>query len=376
MPQTKLINPYEMNMQSILTQLGYFTRSNIYLKEGYSETKHHAAEIDVLGFRHSPTFAKEIMIVECKKRRKKKPHDRCLWLKGLMDYFGSSQGILVLDNFPRGIWEFSNKLGILVLDSKGINDLERNLSIDPKIEFEYNNNLLKLKKNINREIKNNNWLEKCYYYLRDYYWSDPVFLQIKRINSIAMNFEYGSIEDSKIARWILNECIILFSLSTIELASYLRVSVDTLAFNQDIINALQGGHTRRYELENQVKQWRKFFDAYLKDHHNSTFSISDAELLNIVAPKGYQEIGELVTRSLRSPLSTIHSPRILDIVLNRFLIEGKKPTYETVQSHFMNSKTIKRDIKRDIKIAKNFLVTFIRINNLRKEYFKDFIELM
>ena len=98
MSKTNIKNPYELRMHRLLIHLGYFVRRNVILKEAYSGTPITVGEIDVLGIKYSPTFQKEVLIVECKKRRKKKPHDRCLWLRGLIDYFEANRGILLLDS--------------------------------------------------------------------------------------------------------------------------------------------------------------------------------------------------------------------------------------------------------------------------------------
>lgn len=372
MPGPHNQNPFELRMHRLLIHLGYFVRRNIILKEEYSDSPVTIGEIDVLGFRYSPTFQKEIVIVESKRRRKRKPHDRCLWLKGLMDYFNANQGILLLDSFPWGMWEFSKKLGISLLDNTGLVNFERNLSVEKKegiIPIEYLSNP-ELEEKMKK--KKNPWINSCVNYLQNSYWKDPTYLQIKRLIGIAQNNKKEFNQGNLLNRWIVNECIILFSLSMIQLAAYLRTSIGTLTFEQDIIIALEGGHAQKADVERQVKQWARFFDTYLQEHHSASFALTESDLLERIVPDGVHDIADLVSRSLKSPLSTVHAPQILDMVLNGSLIKGKAPTYQDIQSII----PITGNIKRDVKIAKNFVIAFNRIIDLEIKYYKPFIEMM
>ncbi len=87
-----------------------------------------ATDLDVLAFRHSEPFRREMIITECKSGATA-PLDRIFWLTGVRAYTGASQAFLVRKGTKWNIKDFAKECGVQVLDLTRIGEIEAALKI-------------------------------------------------------------------------------------------------------------------------------------------------------------------------------------------------------------------------------------------------------
>ncbi len=96
---------------------------------GQSLKRSSLTDIDVLGIRFEPDLRLTMIIADCKSGKESEPN-RMFWLKGVMDFFGAKEGILVKTVLHPHARALAPKLGIRALDEKGLGILEKSLALD------------------------------------------------------------------------------------------------------------------------------------------------------------------------------------------------------------------------------------------------------
>jgi hypothetical protein len=87
-----------------------------------------ATDIDVLAFRYSELFRRELIITECKSGDTA-PLDRIFWLTGVRDYMRAVQAFLVLKGTKWNVKDFAKDCGVQILDLSRISEVEASLKI-------------------------------------------------------------------------------------------------------------------------------------------------------------------------------------------------------------------------------------------------------
>lgn len=87
-----------------------------------------ATDLDVLAFRNSEPFRREMIITECKSGGAA-PLDRIFWLAGVRNYIGASQAFLVRKGTKWNIKDFAKDCGVQVLDLTRVSEIEAALKI-------------------------------------------------------------------------------------------------------------------------------------------------------------------------------------------------------------------------------------------------------
>jgi hypothetical protein len=116
---------YRIARMQIFT--GFFVRRGcpIYTIGGLDR----ATDLDVLAFRHSEPFRREMIITECKSGGTA-PLDRIFWLTGVRAYTGATQAFLVRKGTKWNIKDFAKECGVQVLDLARVTEIEASLKID------------------------------------------------------------------------------------------------------------------------------------------------------------------------------------------------------------------------------------------------------
>lgn len=116
---------YRIARMQIFT--GFFVRRGcpIYTIGGLDR----ATDLDVLAFRYSEPFRREMIITECKSGNTA-PLDRIFWLTGVRAYTGATQAFLVRKGTKWNIKDFAKECGVQVLDLARITEIEVSLKID------------------------------------------------------------------------------------------------------------------------------------------------------------------------------------------------------------------------------------------------------
>jgi hypothetical protein len=87
-----------------------------------------ATDLDVLAFRYSEPFRREMIITECKSGNTA-PLDRIFWLTGVRDYMQATQAFLIRKGTKWNIKDFAKECGVQVLDLARVTEIEATLKI-------------------------------------------------------------------------------------------------------------------------------------------------------------------------------------------------------------------------------------------------------
>jgi hypothetical protein len=93
---------------------------DIFFKEGVSKSRKLITDIDVIGLCPSPFGTLSTVLGDCKTLKSQSPITRALWMKGLMELLGATQGIIVLqkDNIENDHKLAANELHVALLSDK------------------------------------------------------------------------------------------------------------------------------------------------------------------------------------------------------------------------------------------------------------------
>lgn len=87
-----------------------------------------ATDLDVLAFKHSEMFRREMIVTECKSGNTP-PLDRIFWLTGVRNYTGATQAFLVRKGTKWNIKDFAKECGVQILDMARVAEIETALKI-------------------------------------------------------------------------------------------------------------------------------------------------------------------------------------------------------------------------------------------------------
>lgn len=110
--------------------LGWFAQPEVVVfhKGGVYEQKKVITDIDVLALRPSTNFSWEIVLGDCKTLKGQSPANRALWLKGLMDFYPASEGLLVLKkelNIEIDHKLFASSFGVTILNENEFSEYDK-----------------------------------------------------------------------------------------------------------------------------------------------------------------------------------------------------------------------------------------------------------
>lgn len=97
----------------------YQIETPVFHKGGVHERKKFITDIDVLALRPSADLRWEVVLGDCKTLKGQSPANRVLWLRGLMDYYSATSGIIILQRkqaIEADHKLFASSLGIRIID--------------------------------------------------------------------------------------------------------------------------------------------------------------------------------------------------------------------------------------------------------------------
>jgi hypothetical protein len=86
-------------------------------------------DIDLLAIKFDPDLRKRIIVADCKSGAESEPN-RLFWLRGVMSFFGASEGLFVKTALRNPARALAPRLGIRVLDQNALTVLEQAVKVD------------------------------------------------------------------------------------------------------------------------------------------------------------------------------------------------------------------------------------------------------
>jgi len=358
----------KIRMNNILWSLGYYTRIEVKLAE-YSVTKKipmELTDLDVLGIRLSPDFLFDYIVVDCTSNKDfiKSPMKKIFWLKGVMDFFGASNGYLVLNTdspiaeFQRGV---AAKLGITILNLENLTNLEKRV-LKPEIKtfklatpeswIYFENNLTTLDEALHPLLK----------FRKHTYWMNEHHQNISVILTMLQKYRTSIKEDHKFHKVLIMDLMTLLSISLLHMSKFV-FHTNPEKPEQELRAYFYGGYKELEMREEIVKNLNKLIEKIQKQ--KMLFNLSSEISLD---PEYLPQLFDLVFRWINKPKDAIQIPRYLQILLFEEVLYNRenKDAFEYLKKDF--SETTKKFV-RDLGA---FLININGIpKNLLTNLFKE-----
>jgi len=111
---------------------GWYTQieTPVFFESSLEAKPKEITDIDVLALRPGNDLRWELILADCKTRKGQSPVNRALWIKGLMDYYSATSGIIILGgskNIEKDHKLFAADLNITILHESEFDNYDRSI---------------------------------------------------------------------------------------------------------------------------------------------------------------------------------------------------------------------------------------------------------
>lgn len=354
--------PLKLRVKKILEAQGYHCPLEVALSHFENQDtkqtlkKDLLTDIDVLGIRFEADLRQTIIIADCKSGKVSEAN-RVFWLRGIMDFFQAQEGIFVKPQAHAQTRAIAPKLGIRILDEKGLQILEKNLGLDSSHFLEgelvlYN----KMEKlwGIRLEEKqglsqNQQDLKSIYSYLQYNYWMIDDYVNIQTIIDRFAKVSHAMPPNELKSKYLAFIGLQRLSLSIIKMTSYVAA--------QDLNDVARLFRIAFFGGTYQMRK-SKTIIAYL-DHLSDLNRIG--EKLDLEPPY-FSELVEIVNRIVLNSRYAIEILRHLDLVITQQLF-GSNQEFENVLGHPYSTEAL--------VLMKRIAAMFVKYTKLQESIFEN-----
>ncbi len=284
-----------------------------------------ATDLDVLAFRHSDMFRREMIVTECKSGNTA-PLDRIFWLTGVQNYTGATQAFLVRKGTKWNIKDFAKECGVQILDLARVTEIETALKIGenewPGVSEKafYEANIASWNKAMNAESRY--W--ELYQTLTSEVRFDDAFVGINYLlpQLRQMTRHFTKPPDEAYFRFLLSESIA-------QMAVFLmRIAEKSFDLSAEDRHGFVGKGITYGNLEPQYAD-RILNSAYnmtrqAVQHYTHKFVDIDKSLFSMPVPPGTDQIVAMVDDLLSTYPSSLTFPQICDLILFEVFTKRKE----------------------------------------------------
>ncbi len=286
-------------------------------------------DIDVLGIYFEPDLRFKTIVVDCKSGNVSEPN-RLFWIRGLMDFFGAQEGILVKSRLHAHAKSLAPRLSIRLLDDNGLAALEKALDVDKLGINLMDINIHKKSQELwgikfpksHKPTESELTLKSAYQYLQYLYWMIEEYRNIQtimdRFSAIRESLDYSQLK----SKYLVNIGLQRLALSILKMASEVA-DRDITDIRQQSRIYLFGGPFFLREREQTIH--------LLNQLTRETSLIHDEIKLE---PDYFDELVEIVNRIISN---SIHASKILqhlDVVLLGNVLGSEKDIEKALDSRY------------------------------------------
>lgn len=363
----------EYRCYRLLQKMGYLVRRQqvILTIGGISQV----TDIDLYGIKFNLEFSKDVVIVECKNRKKSSPLDRILWLRGLKEIVGAHSALLFIPGAKWDIKDYAFDKGVKVIDSEFLDYLESALDINQSVfygltDFRY------------YELLYAEW--KPLLFRRNKYRRVLDFLHIeakttapyKGINRLFSEIKWvlpslSTREDkaSRLSLWLLYEIVICMCTFLLSLCEYLQIlsPADRRGYLEKY---LAYGDWNPQAADDLLKTSWRVASRLSKEQFGKALQIP-GEFHRFPKPDYYKGVLEVVERFCGNSKFSGNTIKILDLILFEFVFKGKPIDNVFINSFF----GLGPDYDMSIKQMKNIVELIVKYGSVPDSYFKPILDL-
>ncbi len=262
-------------------------------------------DIDVLSFSVSPTFALSTTIADCKTNQRDPVIGRIFWVNGVMNYFGSTEGIVVHKRINEPAKELASRLGVTLMSEDGLAKAHDRLRIDGSDTWNIFDPLLFTRLRTDAS-KINDELRTIYLYIRFRYWMYDANRNLLNIIALLNRGSAKLNPSDELHRYLVYDLICLFSLCLMKLCRYIT-SRDLADLEKSSRFWLHGGPENVTEKTSQINLVNQIVAST-----SGQSSIFHPMRLD---PDYWPELLEVVNRLLERPAEASQVLRHADVTL-------------------------------------------------------------
>jgi len=354
--------PIKLRIKRVLEAQGYHCPLEVVLSHFESQDTRQdlkrilLTDIDVLGIRFEPDLRQNIIVADCKSGRESEVN-RIFWLRGIMDYFLAQEGIFLKPQMHSQARALGPKLGIRVLDEKGLAILEKGLELDSS-SFRTNGMTLYQRMSAlwglqlepgQNPTQKQLVIKSVYQYLQYNYWMVDDYVNIQTIIDRFGKIRADIYPDDLKSKYLAFVGLQRLSLSIIKMSGYVAAR-DLSDVATQFRTAFFGGP---YRMRTSIQ-----IMEYLK--RLSEFSRIEERLE--LEPPYFSELVEIVNRII---LNSRHAAKILqhlDVILTEHLF-GSKQSLEKVLGNIYSTEAL--------VLLKRIAAMFAKYTGLREGLFEE-----
>lgn len=354
--------PLKLRIKRILEVQGYHCPLEVALSHFESQDTSQdlkrilLTDLDVLGIRFELDLRQTIIIADCKSGRESEVN-RIFWLRGIMDYFQAQEGIFLKSQMHSQARALGPRLGIRVLDEKGLAILEKGLGIDSSsfstddiTLYQRMSSLwgIRLEPNQNptqRQLA----LKSVYQYLQYNYWMVDDYVNIQTIIDRFGKIKADLSPDDLRSKYFAFVGLQRLSLSIIKMAGYVAAR-DLSDVAGQFKTAFFGG-TSRMRTSVQIMQYLERL---------SEFSGIEERLQ--LEPPYFNELVEIVNRIVLNSRYATKILQHLDVVLTEHVFGEKRGLEEVLGITYSTEALV---------LLKRIAAMFVKHTGLKEELFEE-----
>lgn len=333
----------EYRIKRLLFHMGYFPKTNIFIKSSTDDSADPITDLDVYGISVLNNFSTKTLWADCKSGNVR-VHERISWIKGVKEEVHIDEVLFVAPNVRTVVKQYAVNSNIRILDVNLIEKLEGNYNIafdDWKGSWNPYEHLGYLNKLANINVPTSGLYKRIAKFISTDFWVLDCYSQLKKtitgIKELYMGYSvHTEPEVKKILKMAIYELITLLTLAV------LTIVKETFYFKDEekkeiIFNALSSG-----DIPN--KKRKEIFDAAFKvafsmiKRNKPDFEIpTEMPVINITPPNYAPVLFDLILRISKYPTQYSDLLRFIDLILMEYDLLSKPLDKEYLDKTFKNN---------------------------------------
>jgi hypothetical protein len=361
----------EYRMKRLLFYMGYYSKVGVLLKTEQDSAADTITDLDVIGIYVHKDFRLNSVWVDCKAGNAK-PLERISWINGVKSISWVDEAIFVKDRVRTSTRNFARKHDIKILETKMIDELEKNFNIvpddwrgswDPENQY---NQIITLQKIGIPEVES---YKRISNYISCDYWTYDKYSKVKKtitaLRQLVETEEFPLNEIQKFAiKWAIFELVSMFTLALFEICR------EVYFFNEKdkystIVEGLLSGEISLNNRNKIVDATYRTAYSIIKQHVPDFRGRIEIPSLGMTPPAYTSSFFDLVCRITNDPLEYYDILRMFDFMFMEYDLKARDLDINEMRKLFPNydnmvvsGKTILHFLSNTTGLKKNILGLF------------------
>lgn len=361
----------EFRMKRLLFHMGYYTKIGIILRTAQDSSADTITDLDVIGFYVNKDFKASSVWADCKSG-KARPLERISWINGVKNISDINEVIFVKDGVRSSTRSFARQYDIRILETKMIEQLEKNYNVDfndwrgswnPHSQLNQIKILQKIK------IPETDIYKRIGAFITCDYWTFDKYIKVKKsltaLKQLGQASEFPLKEEELCSiKWAIFEIITLFILALFEICRELYF-FNEKDRKETIIEGLLSGEIPINKRNMIIEAINKTVHGIIRQHVPDFHGNIEIPNIGMNLPTYAASLYDLIIRITNEPLEYYDLLRMLDFMFMEYDLKNCDINNEEMLKLFPNyenmlisAKTILHFICNTTGIKKNIFGLF------------------